>query len=69
MSEIFREGNETDADWTYRYEILKTQTPVEIMGRLMRTLVETHNYSIDHARTVVKNMLQQEKQKSDVQQL
>ena len=69
MSDVFREGDETDSEWTSKYEKLKTVTPLEDIGELMSILVCQWNYSTKEAAQSVKQILIDKKNKIDVQNL
>lgn len=65
MSEVFRNGDETDAEWTARYELLKQRTPLEKMGQMM-ALVQQMGYSLEEAAKMVKQLLAEAKRKNDI---
>jgi hypothetical protein len=62
MSEVFRNGNETDIEWTAKYESLKQQAPLEKMGELMVFIMEM-DYTLLEAVAVIKQLLIERKSK------
>lgn len=65
MSEVFRDGDETDSQWTARYELIKQKTPLEKMAQLMVSVQEM-GYSLEEARKTVKQLLVDAKKKNDI---
>ena len=68
MSEVFRDGDLTDSEWTEKYEALKHKTPLFQMGNLMRVLVDQKEFSIDEARNYIKGLLVNQVNASKVQE-
>ena len=62
MAEVFRNGNETDIEWTEKYESLKQQAPLEKMGELMVFIMEM-DYTLLEAVVVIKQLLIERKSK------
>lgn len=62
MSEVFRNGDETDDQWTERYELLKQKTPLEKMGEMMEMVCEM-GYTLEEASRTVKQLLVEAKRK------
>lgn len=56
MSEVFRTGDMTDEDWIYKYEILKQQTPLEDLGKLIQYQVN-NGFTLEEAVRTVKNII------------
>lgn len=63
MSELFRTGDLTDDEWTYKYELLKEQSPLEDMGELVQIYVD-NGYSVEQGIEVVREMFQKSIDKS-----
>ena len=68
MAEVFRDGDLTDAEWTYKYEQLKLHTPLEEMGSLMLYMTDL-GYHIEHAKGIIKDMLFKAKRKEDLKRV
>jgi hypothetical protein len=62
MAEVFRNGDETDTEWTAKYESLKENAPLEKMGELIGFILEME-YTLTEAVAVVKQLLIERKTK------
>ena len=65
MSEVYRTGDMTDAEWTYKYERLKEKTPLEQMGNFIDAQMAL-GYSLEESRNVVKRMLVESKKRNEI---
>ena len=50
ITEVYRNGGDTDKEWTERYEGLKEVLPMELLGNMMESLIGLGHTVSDAAR-------------------
>lgn len=65
LSEVFRDGDLDDREWTIKYELLKQKTPLEEVSQLIEIMIDK-GYSLEQACKSVKGMFLKAKMKKEL---